>query len=104
MRNKIPGIVALSLVLPGCAGTSFDGFWGDLRGTPQVYGYRSVPVEEMPAFPRYCLASDPLVGPLGQCLEAAPHCYQLDTGDWCAGPYSPFVLEPSYHAHLYQSK
>lgn len=30
------------------------------------------------------------------CIEEGVHCYELDNGDWCAGPYSPFALEPAY--------
>ncbi|SDJ68838.1 hypothetical protein SAMN05216212_0705 [Microbulbifer yueqingensis] len=95
------GLLAAGCLLAGCAGTSLDGFWGDLCGAPPMYGYRSVPVEETPAFPRTCLTGDPLVADASQCFAGGVHCYQLDTGAWCAGPYSPFVLKPVYHAGFY---
>lgn len=101
MRNKLPGLLVLGAALTGCANTSLEGFWGDLCGNPPLYSYRTVSIEEVPAFPRTCLADDPLVGTLPQCLEGGAHCYQLITGNWCAGPYSPFTLEPAYHAGLY---
>jgi len=99
MKGKLFLAAALSITLGGCAG--FDGFWDDLRGTPKYYSYskRSLPVEEIPAFPRYCLANDVPMAGLGQCMEQGVHCYQLDTGAWCAGPYSPFVLERPYEMH-----
>ncbi|WP_237058063.1 hypothetical protein [Microbulbifer sediminum] len=100
MKNKILYLFGASLVVSGCAGSSFDGLWNDLRGTPQAYSYQSIPIEEMPAFPRYCLADDPVVPEFAQCLEGGTHCYQLDTGDWCMGPFSPFALEPARHAYL----
>jgi hypothetical protein len=67
----------------GCAG--FDGFWQDLRGTPVTYSTRSIPLEEMPAFPRYCLAGDSETPDQSQCLVDDAACYQLDTGNWCTG-------------------
>lgn len=93
--NALITLAAVAL-LGGCA-----GFWDDLRGTPKYYSYsnRPVPLEETPAFPRHCLAEDPLMAGLGQCIEQGVHCYQLDSGDWCAGPYSPFALEPAYEMH-----
>lgn len=99
MKSKlaIPAALAAALLLGGCAG--MDGFWDDLRGTPQYYSTRTIPIEEMPAFPRHCLPGDAPMAGLGQCVEQGVHCYQLDTGDWCAGPYSPFALEPAYGMH-----
>ncbi|MFC6634742.1 hypothetical protein [Microbulbifer taiwanensis] len=97
MKNNHLPALAVAVLLSGCAG--FDGFWDDLRGTPQVYTHRAVSIAEMPAFPRHCLAEDMPMAGLGQCIERGVHCYQLDTGDWCAGPYSPFALEPTYGMH-----
>lgn len=92
MKSKLllSAALAASVLLGGCAG--MDGFWDDLRGTPQYYSQRSVPIEEMPAFPRYCLPGDAEVEQYGQCAAAEIHCYQRDIGSWCAGPYSPFVI------------
>ncbi|SHF58352.1 hypothetical protein SAMN04487965_2309 [Microbulbifer donghaiensis] len=81
-----------ALMIAGCAGSSFDGFRDDLCGTPQAYTYRTVPVAEMPAFPGFCIADDVPMSGLGQCMEQGVNCYQLDNGNWCAGPFSPFVI------------
>lgn len=96
MQSKctLPLLIAVGGLLGGCAG--MDGFWDDLRGTPQVYTHRSIPIEEVPAFPRNCLAADPEFTEREQCLAVQGACYQLDYGNWCAGDYSPFVI--SYHS------
>ncbi|SEA35618.1 hypothetical protein SAMN05216562_2802 [Microbulbifer marinus] len=82
----------LALTIGGCAGANFDGFWDDVRGKPQAYTYRTVPVAERPAFPRACLVDDQPMAGYAQCVEQGIHCYQLDNGNWCAGAYSPFVI------------
>ncbi|WP_193165041.1 hypothetical protein [Microbulbifer hainanensis] len=83
MKNNLL-IVALitSCLLGGCAG--MDGFWCDLRGTPQYYvSQRTVPLQEVQAFPRQCLAGDSEILDLAQCSTMSAACYQLDTGSWC---------------------
>ncbi|WP_323846832.1 hypothetical protein [Microbulbifer magnicolonia] len=94
MKGRALIALVPAVILGGCAG--FDGFWDDLRGTQQAYTHRTVPVEEKPAFPRHCIEADTPMAGLGQCMEQGVHCYQLDNGDWCAGPYSPFALHPGY--------
>lgn len=90
MQSKLLTPVFFLVTLSaGCA-----GFRDDLCGTPQVYTYSPIAAEVAPAFPRHCLIGDfPVVEP-GMCTGI--HCYQLDTGDWCAGVYSPFVLEMAH--------
>lgn len=87
MKSKfsITALAAASL-LGGCAG--WDGYWNDLCGTPQVYTHQSIPVEEMPAFPRHCLPGDMEVGGYSQCAMGDSACYQLDTGNWCTSAYA----------------
>ncbi|WP_444932281.1 hypothetical protein ACJJIF_11105 [Microbulbifer sp. SSSA002] len=90
------GRIALFLLLaaPLLAGCVADGFFCDLRGTAAYYSYKTTPVppDEVAAFPHFCLAGDRYLGSLAHCVAEGVHCYQLDTGDWCAGAYSPFVL------------
>lgn len=76
--------VALASTLGGCAG--FDGFWNDLRGTPQYYTQHARPLEQLEAFPDSCLKGDVETPELAQCSAANPACYQLDNGLWCSGP------------------
>ncbi|SFC58457.1 hypothetical protein SAMN05660479_02001 [Microbulbifer thermotolerans] len=91
MKSKFLPVLPLALLLGGCS-----GFWNDLCGTPQFYTHSSIPVELAPAFPHECFTGDmPAAGP-AMCIEEGVHCYELDNGDWCAGPYSPFALEPAY--------
>ncbi|MDP5209210.1 MULTISPECIES: hypothetical protein [unclassified Microbulbifer] len=95
MTSRVVLVLIAAHLLGGCA----DGFWQDLCGDPMYYTYKRSPVppDEITAFPRFCLAGDPYMGALDNCSRAQLHCYQLDTGEWCAGPYSPFVL--SYRPH-----
>ncbi|BBM00547.1 hypothetical protein [Microbulbifer sp. GL-2] len=90
MKSKVLLALIAAQLLGGCA----DGFWQDLCGDPIYYTYKRSPVppDEITAFPRFCLAGDPYMGDLENCIATGVYCYQLDTGDWCEGPYSPFVL------------
>ncbi|MCO1333661.1 hypothetical protein MO867_04825 [Microbulbifer sp. OS29] len=94
MKGKILFLVIAVQSLVGCVA---DGFGDDLSGTPIYYTYKTspVPFDELTAFPRFCLAGDPFMGALDHCIAEDVHCYQLDTGDWCAGAYSPFPLSYS---------
>lgn len=90
MQSKLLIFVLLpaAVLSVGCA-----GFRDDLCGTPRAYTYSPIAADVAPAFPRRCLIGDfPVAGP-DMCTDAGIHCYQLDTGDWCAGGYSPFALE-----------
>ncbi|WP_444899035.1 hypothetical protein [Microbulbifer sp. SSSA003] len=95
MKSKVLLSLIVAQLLGGCA----DGFWQDLNGTAIYYSYKHSPVppDELTAFPRFCLVCDPYMGELDNCIAAGVPCYQLDTGDWCAGPYSPFELSYSFY-------
>ncbi|WP_141398478.1 MULTISPECIES: hypothetical protein [Microbulbifer] len=86
MRNKLLGLAAASAILCGCAGTSFNGYWGDLSGHPVYPGFpdSTLPLELVPAFPRECLTGDMLVSYPEQCGFDGSGCYQLMSGAWCS--------------------
>lgn len=83
MKSKlIPLALVSACLLAGCSG--MDGFWCDLSGTPEFYySQRPVPLAELEAFPRQCLAGDTEVMALAECQTTSAACYQLDTGNWC---------------------
>ncbi|AWF80012.1 hypothetical protein BTJ40_03820 [Microbulbifer sp. A4B17] len=97
MKGRI--VLFLIFVAQSLAGCVADGFGYDLTGTATYYTYKTTPVppDELTAFPRFCLAGDPYMGSLDNCIAEGVHCYQLDTGDWCAGAYSPFELSYSFY-------
>lgn len=96
MKSKFAIILVLTGLLGGCA-TGWDGFWDDLRGTPQYYAQQSVPLEQLQAFPRHCLVGDTEVATLAECPADYAACYQLDTGHWCSDSRAgicPLAAEP----------
>ncbi|WP_250459575.1 hypothetical protein [Microbulbifer litoralis] len=95
MKSKLAIVPILVGLLGGCAG--WDGFWGDLKGTPDGYTRRDVPLSELQAFPRHCLAGDTEVMALADCPMGYAACYQLDTGNWCSDSRAeicPLSAEP----------
>ncbi|WP_237067193.1 hypothetical protein [Microbulbifer guangxiensis] len=85
MRNKLLALSAASAILCGCAGTSFNGYWGDLSGHPVYPGFpdSTLPLALVPAFPRECLTGDVPVTAPDQCALESGGCYQLIGGEWC---------------------
>ena len=93
-KYKLILLMLASAALGGCAG--LNGFWDDLRGTPQYYSYsdRERPLALTPAFPRQCIGDDQRVLEFGQCAASSGSCYQLIDGAWCTAPYT--VAETNY--------